>query len=656
MNGTAAKPPTAAAAAAAASASGAAALPAHSHDNARPTDSLLPRSAAHAAAGAGRAPPVLVPLRSSSHPPTDRRPAGAGQARSAAARSDRTWREWFTTLGRFIGPGYLVAIGYFDPGNWATDLSAGSQFGYKLLFIILLSNLMAIVLQSTAAKLGVVSGLDLASASRKHCPPWLNLILYVLCEIAIIACDLAEVIGSAIALKLLFRIPLFAGVLITGLDVMVILFGWNAKHLKIYEVGIILVVASVAICFGILIAKANPDWGAVFLGFLPEPSMFADRGSVYNAVGIIGATVMPHNLYLHSSVVRYRTSRGSQAPGEIREIDSDGESLMSDSPEDGAAADDDEISAAPRAAAARGDDGERRSHTDTSITMTMVDTVIALSIALLINSSILIVAAATFHASGNTDVADLEDAYNLMVDMLGRGPAVLFAVGLLLSGQSSTITGTLAGQFIMEGFLGSRFHIPAWLRRLITRSLAIIPALTIVLVYGDRGINTLLVLSQIVLSLQLPFAIWPLIYFTCSREIMTMRPGVAAGAAGAAGRLARGGAGAASAATESFVGTASFASYAAGPSAAPAPAGASDSTSDMSTLAGAGAGAGAAAGHAATGRADPVHQPKPDVEDQTDGVCYANSWPFTVLVSAIGLVITIFNIVLLVQIVTGTST
>ncbi|KAH9247062.1 hypothetical protein BASA81_015345 [Batrachochytrium salamandrivorans] len=413
----------------------------------------------------------------------------------------KTWSNWLWTLVKFFGPGYLVAVGYFDPGNWATDLSAGSQFGYRLLFIILLANLMAMVLQSLCVKLGMVTRLDLASQCRMHCPTWLNWILYIFCETAIVACDLAEVIGSAIALKLLFGLPLIAGVLITALDVLVILFGWNSKYIRIYEAAIALVVFSVGICFGFLIGKSNPVWENVFLGFLPSAGIFTEKGSIYNAVGIIGATVMPHNLYLHSALVRYRAGNDENQIGQVHEYHSDTDTVS--------------VETDVRLITSS-------TSIETGVNMATIDTVIALAVAFVVNASILIVAAANFNTTGRTDIADIEDAHALIGQLLGPAAALIFAIGLLLSGQSSTITGTLAGQFVMEGFLGPHIKVAPWVRRIITRLLAIVPALVIVIVSGERSLNDLLVISQIILSLQLPFAIWPLIYFTCSNRIMTV--------------------------------------------------------------------------------------------------------------------------------------
>ncbi|KAI8925064.1 natural resistance-associated macrophage protein-domain-containing protein [Entophlyctis helioformis] len=546
-------------------------------------------------------------------------PAGAGAgagadgaAQGQAAGGKQTMYEWLQTLSKFIGPGYLVAIGYFDPGNWATDLAAGSEFGYRLLFIILLSNIMAVVLQSLCVKLGVVTGLDLASACRKYCPPWLNWILYIFCEIAIMACDLAEVIGSAIALNLLFGLPLFAGVLITALDVMIILMGWNAKHIKFYEFAIIGLVLAVGGCFAILISKSNPVWSQVFLGFVPSPAIFTERSSLYIAVGIIGATVMPHNLYLHSAIVRYRNSSQAQEIGEINEVDFTDDDRLSVVSEDRQPL-------------------RRKQFLPTSVRMATIDTVIALTFALLVNSSILIVASANFHAIGRTDVADIADAHALMRDLLGPAAGVLFAVALLISGQSSTVTGTLAGQFVMEGFLGSKFRVPAWARRLVTRLLAIVPALVVIFVFGDKALNDLLVFSQIILSLQLPFALWPLIWFTCSTTVMTVKfHGSAPPRTSIAEGLASGDVLGAEA-----VRLASAAGVEQQLAAEQTP---------LSNDAG--------DGRDSCGDSDAATI---TVETMPSEQSFVNGWLLTIVVVTIGLIVTTLNIVLLVQIATGTT-
>jgi len=381
-------------------------------------------------------------------------------------RDSSFWRKF----AAFSGPGYLVAVGYMDPGNWATDLAGGSAFGYTLLSVILLSNIMAIVLQALAAKLGIVSGLDLAQACRAHYSPPVRMMLWVLCELAIIACDLAEVIGTAIALQLLFGIPLVAGVCLTALDVLLILLLQQRGFRKL-EAFIIALLIIIAGCFAVELALAQPSIAAIANGFIPRSEVVTNPAMLYIAIGIIGATVMPHNLYLHSSIVQ------------TRQYDRD-------------------------------DRGRRE-----AIKYATLDSTIALSLALFINASILILAASTFHVAGRTDVAEIQDAHALLAPMLGAGAAsTLFAIALLASGQNSTITATLAGQIVMEGFLNIR--LPAWLRRLVTRLLAIVPAVIVASIYGESGTAKLLVLSQVVLSLQLPFAVVPLVRFTSDGTIM----------------------------------------------------------------------------------------------------------------------------------------
>jgi len=420
-------------------------------------------------------------MPSSAPLPSDDRPAAADpgwrQARGGESlpESHRTvavpagagfWRK----LLAFSGPGYLVAVGYMDPGNWATDLAGGSQFGYTLLSVILLSNLMAILLQSLCAKLGIVTGRDLAQACRDHYSQPVAIGLWVLCEIAICACDLAEVIGTAIALHLLFGIPLVWGVVLTALDVLVVLFLAN-RGFRWLESLVISLVLLIGFCFGLEILFSRPVMADLLGGFLPSTEILRNPEMLYIAIGILGATVMPHNLYLHSSIVQ------------TRKYEQD----------------------------ARG----RRE----AIKFATIDSTLALMFALFINASILIVAAATFHTQGRQDVAEIQDAYKLLAPMLGVGMAgTLFAVALLASGQNSTLTGTLAGQIVMEGFLNIRLR--PWLRRLITRALAIVPAALVAGLYGESGTAKLLVFSQVVLSLQLPFAVIPLVMFTSDRAKM----------------------------------------------------------------------------------------------------------------------------------------
>jgi manganese transport protein len=372
------------------------------------------------------------------------------------------WRK----LLAFAGPGYLVAVGYMDPGNWATDLAGGSQFGYALLSVVLMSNLMAILLQGLASKLGIVTGRDLAQACRDHYSTPVVWFLWVICELAIAACDLAEVIGSAIALNLLFHIPLPAGIAITGLDVLLILFLQN-KGFRLLEALVIALIATIGLCFLFEIVLSHPPLGAVLSGFIPRAEVVSNPSMLYVAIGILGATVMPHNLYLHSSIVQTRqyaeTSEGKHE----------------------------------------------------AVRFAFIDSTIALSIALFINAAILIVAAATFHTSGHSEVAEIQDAYKLLTPLLGAGASTMFALALLASGQNSTITGTLAGQIVMEGFLNIR--IRPWLSRLITRGIAIVPAAVVAVMYGASGAARLLILSQVILSMQLSFAVFPLVAFTSNR-------------------------------------------------------------------------------------------------------------------------------------------
>ncbi|HEY3258047.1 MAG TPA: Nramp family divalent metal transporter [Gemmatimonadaceae bacterium] len=369
----------------------------------------------------------------------------------------------------FAGPGYLVAVGYMDPGNWATDLAGGSRFGYTLLTVVLMSNLMAILLQGLASKLGIVTGRDLAQACRDHYPRPVVLFLWVICELAIAACDLAEVIGSAIALNLLFQIPIPAGIAITACDVLLVLYLQN-KGFRLLEALVIALVATIGACFLFEIILSHPPLGAVLSGFLPRAEVISNPSMLYIAIGILGATVMPHNLYLHSSIVQTRQ--------------------YAENPE-----------------------GKHE-----AVKFAFIDSTIALSFALFINAAILIVAAATFHTSGHAEVAEIQDAYKLLTPLLGAGASTMFALALLASGQNSTLTGTLAGQIVMEGFLNIR--IRPWLRRLITRGIAIIPAAIVAVMYGESGTAKLLVLSQVILSMQLSFAVFPLVKFTSDKVKM----------------------------------------------------------------------------------------------------------------------------------------
>jgi manganese transport protein len=381
-------------------------------------------------------------------------------------RNVSAWRKALA----FAGPGYMVAVGYMDPGNWATDLAGGARFGYTLLSVVLLSNLMAILLQSLAVKLGIVTGRDLAQACRDHYSRPVSLVLWVLCEIAIAACDLAEVLGAAIALNLLFGIPLVWGVCLTALDVLLILL-LQHKGFRWLEAFVIALIATIGVCFAIELVMARPALAEVARGLVPTAQIVSNPVMLYIAIGILGATVMPHNLYLHSSIVQTRR-------------------------------------VAP-------DDRSKRE----AIKFASIDSTIALLFAFFINAAILILAAATFHRTGHQDVADIGDAFQLLTPLLGTTLAsTLFAVALLASGQNSTITGTLAGQIVMEGFLDIR--LPAWLRRLITRLIAIVPAVIVTALYGERGVGSLLILSQVILSLQLSFAVVPLVQFTGDRRKM----------------------------------------------------------------------------------------------------------------------------------------
>ena len=353
-----------------------------------------------------------------------------------------------------------------DPGNWATDLAGGSQFGYTLLTVILMSNLMAILLQGLSSKLGIVTGRDLAQACRDHYSRPVSLALWVLCELAIAACDLAEVIGSAIALNLLFGIPLPIGIGITALDVLLVLYLQN-KGFRLLEALVIALVATVGACFMFEILLSQPPFGEVMRGFIPSSEIITNSSMLYVAVGILGATVMPHNLYLHSSIVQTRKYEEST-------------------------------------------EGKRE-----AVKFAFIDSTLALSIALFINAAILIIAAATFHTSGHSEVAEIQDAYKLLTPLLGAGASTVFALALLASGQNSTLTGTLAGQIVMEGFLNLRLR--PWLRRLITRSIAIIPAAVVAVIYGESGTAKLLILSQVILSMQLSFAVFPLVRFTSDK-------------------------------------------------------------------------------------------------------------------------------------------
>ena len=376
------------------------------------------------------------------------------------------WRKLFA----FAGPGYLVAVGYMDPGNWATDLAGGARYGYTLLSVIMISNLMAILLQALAARLGIASGRDLAQACRDSYSKPTTLVLWVLCEIAIAACDLAEVIGAAIALNLLFGLPLIWGVCLTAMDVLIVLF-LQHKGFRYVEALVIALILLIAGSFAVELWLARPDYAAVAIGFIPRTEIVTNPSMLYIAIGILGATVMPHNLYLHSSIVQTRKYLDS-VPGKAE-----------------------------------------------AIHFATIDSSVALMSALFINGAILVMSAAVFHGSGHEAVADISDAYQLLSPLLGtKGASILFAVALLCSGQNATLTGTLAGQIVMEGFINLRLR--PWLRRLITRLIAIIPAIIVVILYGERGSGQLLILSQVILSLQLSFAVFPLVMFTSDKHKM----------------------------------------------------------------------------------------------------------------------------------------
>ena len=370
----------------------------------------------------------------------------------------------------FAGPGFLVAVGYMDPGNWATDLAGGAKFGYSLLSVIMVSNLMAILLQHLCVKLGIATGRDLAQACRDHYSRPTVWFLWIICELAIAACDLAEVIGSAIALQLLFGIPLVWGCVITALDVMIVLLLQN-RGFRYLEAVVITLIATIGTCFAIELWIAKPALGAVFAGFAPSVELLHNREMLFIAIGILGATVMPHNLYLHSSIVQ--TRKYEQTAGGKRE----------------------------------------------AIKFATLDSTFALMFALFINAAILILAAAAFHRSGHAEVAAIQDAFHLLDGLMGvTFASVLFAVALLASGQNSTLTGTLAGQIVMEGFLNIRLR--PWLRRLITRGIAIVPAIVVIGLFGEEKSTELLVASQVCLSMQLGFACWPLMRFTGERAKM----------------------------------------------------------------------------------------------------------------------------------------
>jgi manganese transport protein len=382
------------------------------------------------------------------------------------ARHASRWRR-FTA---FLGPGYMVAVGYMDPGNWATSIAGGSKFGYTLLFVALLSNIMAIILQALCARLAIGSGRDLAQACRDGYPRWTSFPLWLFAETAIIATDVAEVIGTAIGLNLLFGLPLEIGVLVTALDVFIVLL-LQRLGFRYLEAFIVTMLGVITLCFAVQIALADPEWGAVIRGFAPTTDIVRNPDMLYLALGIIGATVMPHNLYLHSAIVQTRAF------------------------------------------------GETTDEKREALKFATLDSTIALSLALIINASILILAAATFYKTGQTNVAELGQAQSLLHPLLGSAIApTLFGVALLCCGLNSTVTATLAGQAVMEGFL--QIRLAPWVRRLLTRMVALLPAAGVTLLYGEAETGKLLILSQVILSLQLPFAIVPLVQFTASRTKM----------------------------------------------------------------------------------------------------------------------------------------
>jgi manganese transport protein len=377
---------------------------------------------------------------------------------------------WFRRMAAFVGPGYMVAVGYMDPGNWATSLAGGSKFGYALLSVALISNIIAIILQSLTARLAIASGRDLAQACRDAFPRPVAVVLWAMAELAIIATDIAEVIGTAIGLNLIFGIPLELGVIITALDVFLILY-LQKLGFRWIEAFVMTLLGVIAVSFAIQIAMADPAWGEVIRGFAPTTEILKNPDMLYLALGILGATVMPHNLYLHSGIVLTR------------------------------------------------DFGDSVAEKKSALTYATIDSTVALMFALLINASILILAAAAFHTTGRTEVAELGEAHSLLAPLLGFAVApVLFGIALLACGVNSTVTATLAGQIVMEGFL--QFKLAPWMRRLITRAIAIVPAAIVTIWYGESGTGKLLILSQVVLSLQLSFAVFPLVMFTASRAKM----------------------------------------------------------------------------------------------------------------------------------------
>lgn len=407
----------------------------------------------------------------------DERPRGAWRAERREAPLGEVFRSVavpkgsvLRRLAAFLGPGYLVAVGYMDPGNWATSLAGGAKFGYALLFVALLSNVMAIILQALCARLAVATGRDLAQACRDAYPTWAAWPLWIAAEIAIIATDLAEVIGTAIGLNLLFGIPLEIGVILTSLDVFLILY-LQKLGFRYLEVMVVALLGVIAACFAVQVAMAHPEWGPLIRGFAPTTEIVRNPEMLYLAMGILGATVMPHNLYLHSAIVQTRAW---------------GDSV-----------------------------GEKRQ----AVKLATIDSTVALMFALLINAAILVLAAASFHKAGHSEIVELQQAQALLKPLLGHALApMLFGLALLCCGLNSTVTATLAGQAVMEGFINMRLQ--PWVRRLVTRGFAVVPAAIAVMLYGEKETGKLLILSQVILSLQLPFAVVPLVQFTASRVKM----------------------------------------------------------------------------------------------------------------------------------------
>ncbi|KAJ3158378.1 hypothetical protein HDU86_002844 [Geranomyces michiganensis] len=471
--------------------------------------------------------------------------AGSSPSVSAAAAVGNN-DSWFRTLLRFIGPGIMVAVGYMDPGNWATDLSGGSKYHYNLLFAVLFSNLVAMLLQSLAVKLGLVTGRDLAQLCRDHFHPIVAIVLYITAECAIIATDLAEVIGAAIALNLLFKLPLAWGVALTGLDVLIILLGFGPRYLRWFEFFVMSLVGTIGVLFIAMLAKIQPVWGDVFSGYVPRREIFADGGQLFLFMGIVGATVMPHNLYLHTHLIQYRYSHlrplGAGPVGSITVApapDTTTTTILTRNNNT------EETTTSPVQQQQQQQDyyitdskptqdpvlRHNKSILPTTLKFSIIDCLLSLTFALFVNSSILIVASASFYTTGNRDVATIADAYDLLGKLVSPAFSIIFGVALLCSGQSSTITGTIAGQVVMNGFLGPQFGEDKpwlrwmrkpWARRMVSRGLAILPAMCVVLIKGPEGLDGLLVISQVVLSVQLPFAMWPLVWFTSKKALMTL--------------------------------------------------------------------------------------------------------------------------------------